>query len=164
MLDKIIIKELNTEVYITLTASYQKMENGVAIPITDTICVSGSLAPNVQQSLQWNTENGEYSTTASINELHQIGQDGGYNLRNYDLFGLKFSNASALGEDIFVSSNSQFISFEVASESVSKVKLTDDDRLIFAGSVLDEVDAHINVVLTTEDGLKIRQPYTIYFS
>lgn len=164
IVDKIVIKELNTEVYITLTASYQKMENGVAIPITDTICVSGSLAPNVQQSLQWNTENGEYSTTASINELHQIGQDGGYNLRNYDLFGLKFSNASALGEDIFVSSSSQFISFEVASESVSKVKLTDDDRLIFAGSVLDEVDAHINVVLTTEDGLKIRQPYTIYFS
>ncbi len=170
---RLYVQELNTEFYIVLSATYEKYENGVRVPITDTICVSGTLTEAARNSIEWQTNDGEYSTTASVYELNQNEQGGGYALRNNSLFSLRFVGASSIGEDIWVSSTSQFIQFEVASDTASLLRLIDGnqedgitslDTLVFYGQPLDSVEAHINVVLTTQDGLKIRQQYTINFS
>ena len=161
---KIKIKELDKEFYITVTAAYQKYDNGILTPITDTICVKGNLTENAKNSIQWQMNEGTYETTGAISSLNLTELGGGYALRENALFQMKFVGSSAIGEDIWVSSESQFLQFEVCSDSSSKVRLIDGDRLVFANQNLDIVQANIYAMLVTSDGLKIKQQYTINFS
>ena len=161
---RIQIHELDQEAYIVLTATYQNATN----PITDRICIKGNLTSVASNSIQWKAnDDGEYSTTASVDSLNIDAQGGGYNLRENSLFSLVFRNASSTGTDINVSNTSTFLSYEVASESANQVRLTESNGvqvLTFSGQPLDTVEAHINVVLTTSDGLNIRQQYIINFN
>ena len=163
---KLKVKELDKEFYITVASSYNQN-------IKDTICIKGNLTENARNSIQWQMNEGTYQIDADINLLNYkvITNDetkeeyieGGYALRGNSLFQMKFVGSTAIGEDIWISSNSQFLQFEVCSDSKSMVSIIENDRLVFANQNHDAVQANIFVMIVTSDGLKIKQQYTINF-
>ncbi len=144
---KLVIKEINTQFYVQITT------NGK----TDKICVSGSIIESEMNSLKWNMDNGDYVTDISKDLLTE-----GYNLSTNSLFGLKITNEGTTGQNVCISSNSQFIKFELLDDNISGFKI-DNNVLTYEGSEQSNISANINVILETEDGLKIKQKYTINF-
>lgn len=156
------IKELGKEFDIVCSSL-----NNSSTTVFDTIHISGTLYSDFASKLLWNTNTGyttddeKYMMTVSSDVLHNNADDtGGLKLREQELFGLKITG----GNDINISSTSKFISFEIPSEYSALVSITKDYRLIYRSVAFDEDKIiEINVVMTTDDGLNIRQKYKIKF-
>ena len=168
---KLKIKELNKEFCVTVIAAYQRVENGEIIPIKDTIYIKGNLTENTADTISWETNGeGEFATTGDITSLNlsinsETGEtSGGYELRANAIFQMRFVGASSNAQDVWISNDSSYLKFEVCADSLSKVKLIEGDKLVFAGQSQDSLTANIYAYIETNDGLKIRQQYSISFS
>ncbi len=162
----IMIRELGKEFDIVCAS----LKNGSTI-VSDTIHISGTLVDDGAISLMWNTnagaepEDDAYTLTVSSALLQNINDKGGLELRVQDLFGLRLAGAGVQSQDVYISSTSQFLSFEVPSEYTTLVEKTSDDRLIYRSVAFDKTTTiELNVILTTENGLNIRQKYKIKFT
>ena len=160
------IKELGKEFDIVCAS----LKNGSAT-VTDTIHISGTLAGSGAVSLAWNTntevesEDDAYTLTVSSALLQNVNDEGGLKLRAQDLFGLKLVGSGVQSQDVHISSTSKFLSFEVPSEYTTFVDKTSDDRLVYRSVAFSKTTTiELNVILTTENGLNIRQKYKIKFT
>lgn len=170
---KLKIKEQNKEFCVSVIATYQRKVDDVLVPIKDTIYVKGTLKESTKESIFWE-HNGEeeYATTADIKSLNQVIDPttnivtGGYSLRSNPIFQMKFKGERD-ADDIWVSSDSQYLGFEVCNDSLAKVKIVGekgDEKLVFANQHQDTLSVNINVFVQTSDGFKIKKQYSIYFS
>lgn len=164
------IKELGQEFRIVATSSYRQFGQTDAESISDTIYVSGTLAGAGATQLMWNTndeateEEDKYTISVSSALLNSSNGEGGFDLRKQNIFGLKLVGSGTSSQDVYISKDSKFISYEIPNESAVFVTKTSDDRLIYAGTAFDTSKSiDIYVVLTTENNLRIKQKYTINF-
>lgn len=164
------IKQLSKPFKIVATANYNNSWGAELGSITDTIYVEGVLAGAGAVNLQWNTnaeatdEADKYTITVSSALLNSSNNEGGFKLREQDIFGLKLVGNGVEMQDVYISSTSEFISFELPSASLAFVSKTSDDRLVFASTAFDTSQTvDLDVIMTTENELQIKQRYTINF-